>query len=128
MGKKKKKNGGGGVYSTKTLNAQSRAQIRCQSHYSGREDFTLLTTIDKLSGLLFSSSFTAFLVLFEHRRHKSLPKFTLSAKRSLECCCLLAKSCLPFCDTMDCSTLGSSVLYYLLELAQIKFHWVSDAI
>ena len=28
------------------------------------------------------------------------------------------------CDPMDCSTPGSSVLHYLLEFAQIHFHWV----
>ena len=29
---------------------------------------------------------------------------------------------------MNCSTLGSSVLHYLPEFAQIRVHWVSDAI
>ena len=29
---------------------------------------------------------------------------------------------------MDCSTPGSSVLYYLLNFAQIHAHWASDAI
>ena len=32
------------------------------------------------------------------------------------------------CDPMDYSMLGSSVLHYLLEFAQIHVHWVSDAI
>ena len=32
------------------------------------------------------------------------------------------------CDPMDCSMPGSSVLHYLLEFAQIHFHWVGDAI
>ena len=33
-----------------------------------------------------------------------------------------------FCNLMDCSMLGSSVLHYLLEFAQIHIHWVGDAI
>ena len=32
------------------------------------------------------------------------------------------------CDSMDCSTLGSSVLHYLPEFAQSHVHGVSDAI
>jgi len=32
------------------------------------------------------------------------------------------------CDSMNCSTRGSSVLHYLPELAQTYVHWVSDAI
>ena len=32
------------------------------------------------------------------------------------------------CDSMDCSTPVSSVLYCLLEFAEIHGHWVSDAI
>ena len=47
---------------------------------------------------------------------------------SLCCCCWVAKSCLALCDPMDCSIPGSSVLHYLLELAQIHVHWVSNAI
>ena len=44
------------------------------------------------------------------------------------CCCLVTKSCLTLCDPMDCSMPGSPVLNYLPELAQIRVHWVSDAI
>ena len=33
-----------------------------------------------------------------------------------------------FCDPMDCSMPGSSVLYYVLEFTQIHVHWVSDVI
>ena len=36
--------------------------------------------------------------------------------------------CLFLCDPMDCSTLGSPLLYYLLEFAHIHVHWVGDAI
>ena len=32
------------------------------------------------------------------------------------------------CDTVDCSTQGSSVLHYFLEFAQIHVRLVSDAI
>ena len=37
-------------------------------------------------------------------------------------------SCVQLCDPMDCSMPGSPVLHYLLEIAQIHVHWVSDAI
>ena len=41
----------------------------------------------------------------------------------LYCCgCSVAKSCPPLFDPMDCSTIGSSVLYYLPEFAQIHVH------
>ena len=40
----------------------------------------------------------------------------------------VARSCLTFCDPMDCSMLGSPVLYCLPELAQTHVHWVGDAI
>ena len=43
-------------------------------------------------------------------------------------CCSVSKSCLTLHDPMDCSRPGSSVLHYLLELAQIHVHWVGDAI
>ena len=46
---------------------------------------------------------------------------------SLGCCCPVAKSCLTFCDPMDCSTPGFPVLHYLSEFAQTHVHWVSDA-
>ena len=36
--------------------------------------------------------------------------------------------CPTLCDLMDGSTPGSSVLYYLLEFAQIHVHWVGDDI
>ena len=32
------------------------------------------------------------------------------------------------CDPVDCSTSGSSVLYYLQEFVQIHIYWVGDAI
>ena len=37
-------------------------------------------------------------------------------------------SCIQLCDTMDCSTPGFPVHHRLLELAQTRVHWVSDAI
>ena len=44
------------------------------------------------------------------------------------CCCSVTKSCLTLRNSMDCRTPGSSVLYYLLEFAQIHVHWDGDAI
>ena len=47
----------------------------------------------------------------------------------LLCCqCSVAQSYPTLCDPMDCSTPGSSVLYYLPEFAQTHVLWVSDAI
>ena len=34
------------------------------------------------------------------------------SKLKCHCCCLVAKSCLTLCDSMDCSMSGSSVLHY----------------
>ena len=42
--------------------------------------------------------------------------------------CSVAKSCLIFCDHMDCSMPGFPVLHYLVESAQTHVHWLSDAI
>ena len=42
------------------------------------------------------------------------------------CCCPVAKSCLTFYDTMDCSMPGFPVLHYLPEFAQVHVHWISD--
>ena len=36
------------------------------------------------------------------------------------CCCSVAKSCLIFCNPMDCSTTGSLVLHYHPELLKLK--------
>ena len=47
---------------------------------------------------------------------------------NLSCCCSAAKSCLPLCDPMDCSPPGLPIPHHLPELAQVHFHWVSDAI
>ena len=33
------------------------------------------------------------------------------------CCCLVIKSCLTLCDSVDCSTTGFPVLHYLPEFA-----------
>ena len=44
------------------------------------------------------------------------------------CYCSAAKSCLTLCDHMGCSSPGFPVLHYLPEFAQIRVHWVSDAI
>ena len=42
------------------------------------------------------------------------------------CCCPVAKSCLTFYDTMDCSMPGFPVLHYLPEFAQVHVHWIND--
>ena len=44
------------------------------------------------------------------------------------CFCSVVKSYLTFCDAMDCSMPGCSVLQYLLKFAQIHACWGSDAI
>ena len=43
-------------------------------------------------------------------------------------CCSVAKSCLIFCDPMDCNAPGFPVLHYLLEFAQTYVYGVGDAI
>ena len=43
-------------------------------------------------------------------------------------CWSVFKSCPTLCNPMYCSMQGFPVLHYLLELAQIHFHWVDDAI
>ena len=42
--------------------------------------------------------------------------------------CSIAKLCPTFCDPIDCSTPDFPVFHYLLEIAHIHVHWVSDAI
>ena len=37
-------------------------------------------------------------------------------------CCSVTQLCQTLCDPMDCSTPGSLVLHYLLELAQTHVH------
>ena len=44
------------------------------------------------------------------------------------CCCSVVKLCLTLYDPMDCGTPGFLVLHYLLEFAQIRVHWISNAI
>ena len=44
------------------------------------------------------------------------------------CCCLALNSCQTFCDLMDYSTPGSSVLDYLPEFDKIHVHSIGDAI
>ena len=43
------------------------------------------------------------------------------------CCCSVIKSCPTLWEPLDCRKPGSSVLYCLLEFAQIHVHWVRDA-
>ena len=42
--------------------------------------------------------------------------------------CSIDKLCSTFCDSMNYSTPGFPVLYYLLEFAQTHVHWIGDAI
>ena len=44
------------------------------------------------------------------------------------CGCSVAMLCLTLCNSMNCSTPGFPILFYLLELAQTHVHWNSDAI
>ena len=43
-------------------------------------------------------------------------------------CNWVTKSCMTFCDPMDCSMPGLPVLHYLPEFAQTHVPWVGDAI
>ena len=43
------------------------------------------------------------------------------------CCHSVTKSCLTLCNPINCSTLGSHVLHYLLKFTQTHVHWVGDA-
>ena len=49
-------------------------------------------------------------------------------KKACCCCCWVAKSCPTLCNPMHYSMPSSSVLYHILEFAQIYVHWVSDAV
>ena len=42
--------------------------------------------------------------------------------------CLVAKSCLIFCDPMDCIMPGFPVFHYLLEFIQSHVYWIHDSI
>ena len=44
------------------------------------------------------------------------------------CCCLVAKSCPPLCDPMNCSMPGFPVFHYLPEFVQTHVCYVSEAI
>ena len=46
----------------------------------------------------------------------------LTRHGKLTSCYSVTKLCPTFCDTMDCSTPGSSVLLYVPEFAQIHVH------
>ena len=53
---------------------------------------------------------------------KLLDPEALTSSTSSYCCCSVAKSCLTFCDPMDCSTPGFPGLYYLPDFSQIFVH------
>ena len=62
------------------------------------------------------------------RCHRALCTLLDGGQTSLAVCCSVAQSCPALCNTMDCSTLCSPVLYYLPEFAQTHVHWVDDAV
>ena len=43
-------------------------------------------------------------------------------------CCWVTKSCLTLCDPMDSSIPSFFVPHHLLEFAEVRVHWVGDAI
>ena len=54
-------------------------------------------------------------------------KNTFFPQKDRACFCSVTQSYPTFCDPMDCSMLGFSVLHQLLELAQTHVYGVSDA-
>ena len=62
-----------------------------------------------------------------HRRYWATAQ-RLGTHDLTNCCCSVTKSCPTLCNPMNCSTPGSSILYYLPEFAQIHVHWISDAV
>ena len=67
-----------------------------------------------------------------NQKGKCTSPFCLKAGSTLgilSCCCYsLAQSCPTPCDPMDCSIPGLPVPFRLLEITQVHFHWISDAI
>ena len=59
---------------------------------------------------------------------KTCASFLLGKTWSRQRLCSDARLCLTLCSPVDCIMPGSSVLHCLLELAQTRVHWVSDAI
>ena len=51
-----------------------------------------------------------------------------TATKVFLCCCSVAKLYPTLCSLMDCRTPGSSVLHYLLEIAQTHLGWFGVAI
>ena len=83
--------------------------------YTTRNSFKI--TLVQLSGPTCSLKFKVFL------------QFVLPLEYiQLSCCSVTKSSCPTAWDPMDCSTPGFPVLHHLLEFAQIRVHWVSDAI
>ena len=64
-------------------------------------------TYHPAAGYCFGMTTQALLLRAEHR--------SPCAAGGGICCCSAAKLCLTLCDSMDCSTPGSSVLHYLLK-------------
>ena len=72
-------------------------------------------TYHPAAGYCFGMTTQALLLRAEHR--------SPCAAGGGICCCSAAKLCLTLCDSMDCSTPGSSVLHYLLKFAQNSCAW-----
>ena len=58
---------------------------------------------------------------------KTLVELHYPVQKPVASCCSVTESCSALFHPMDCITPGSSVLHYLLEVAQIHVHWVGDA-
>ena len=55
-------------------------------------------------------------------------KILHGATRTQTCCCSVAQSCPFLCDSMDYSTPGFPVLYYLPEFAQTHAHSIGPSV
>ena len=77
--------------------------------------------------------FEAWMIQSHSSYVEALTARTLEHNRFWRCnlrsgCCSVAQSCPTLCHPMGCSTPGFPVLHHVLEFAQTRVHWVSDAI
>ena len=73
----------------------------------------------------FTSELTSFCEILPQNPHLYILKCIVRShflNYSLPCCCSVTQSCLTFCDSTDCSTLGFPILHYFSELAQTHVH------
>ena len=90
----------------------------------------LLYCLDQGTVFLLFSSFYSFFKCwvkchFSCDKVTNLPRKNQSLPSQFS---LVGQSCPTLCDPMDCSTPGFPVHHQLLELAQIRVHWVGDTI